>query len=93
MLKETYPTLHKLRSQRVVKAIGTAMNQAEMLVRFAQGCEFDCFLLAGRYTLIDHSGLRELVPVCLEKHISVILGGPYNSGILATGARPGATFN
>jgi D-threo-aldose 1-dehydrogenase len=49
--------------------------------------------VAGRYTLIDHTGLRELLPVCEQKRISVIIGGPYNSGILATGARPGATYN
>jgi D-threo-aldose 1-dehydrogenase len=93
VLRETYPALERLRSQKVVRLIGAAMNQAEMLVRLAHECRFDCFLLAGRYTLIDHAGLRELLPLCLEKGISVIIGGPYNSGILATGARPGATFN
>jgi len=59
-----------------------------MLARFAREGEFDCLLLAGRYTLIDHTGLRELLPICERKGISVIIGGPYNSGILATGARP-----
>jgi D-threo-aldose 1-dehydrogenase len=88
-----YPTLHKLRSEGVVRAIGVGMNQAEMLARFARECDFDCLLVAGRYTLIDHTGLRELLPICEQKQISVIIGGPYNSGILATGARPGATFN
>lgn len=88
-----YPTLHKLRSQGVVRAIGVGMCQAEMLVRFAQEGDFDCFLLAGRYTLIDHTGLHELLPICQQKGISIIIGGPYNSGILATGARPGATYD
>jgi D-threo-aldose 1-dehydrogenase len=88
-----YPTVHKLRSQGVVKAIGVGMGQAEMLARFAREGDFDCFLLAGRYTLIDHTGLRELLPLCMQKGISVIIGGPYNSGILATGVRPGATYN
>ncbi len=88
-----YPTVHKLRSEGVVRAIGVGMNQAEMLARFARECDFDCLLVAGRYTLIDHTGLRELLPVCQQKGISVIIGGPYNSGILATGARPGATYN
>ena len=64
-----------------------------MLARFAREGDFDCLLLAGRYTLIDHTGLRELLPICERKGISVIIGGPYNSGILATGARPGATYN
>ncbi|MGH9325687.1 MAG: aldo/keto reductase [Terriglobia bacterium] len=88
-----YPTVHKLRSEGVVRAIGVGMNQAEMLARFAREGDFDCLLLAGRYTLIDHAGLRELLPVCERKQISVIIGGPYNSGILATGARPRATYN
>jgi D-threo-aldose 1-dehydrogenase len=88
-----YPTLHKLRSQGVVKAIGAGMNQAEMLARFAREGDFDCFLVAGRYTLIDHSGLKELLPLCEEKQISIIIGGPYNSGILAGGAISGAKFN
>lgn len=88
-----YPTVHKLRSEGVVRAIGVGMCQAEMLVRFAREGDFDCFLLAGRYTLIDHTGLRELLPICEQKGISVIIGGPYNSGILATGARAGATYD
>ncbi len=69
------------------------MNQAEMPARFAREGNFDCFLLAGRYSLIDHTGLKELLPLCVEKQISIIIGGPYNSGILATGAKPGAKFN
>ena len=88
-----YPALHQLRSEGVVRAIGVGMNQAEMLARFAREGDFDCLLVAGRYTIIDHTGLRELLPVCERKGISVIIGGPYNSGILATGARPGATYN
>jgi D-threo-aldose 1-dehydrogenase len=88
-----YPALQQLRSEGVVRAIGVGMNQAEMLTRFAREGDFDCLLLAGRYTLIDHTGLRELLPLCERKGISIIIGGPYNSGILATGARPGATFN
>jgi D-threo-aldose 1-dehydrogenase len=92
-LEIAYPALHRLRSDGVVRAIGVGMNQAEMLARFAREGDFDCLLLAGRYTLIDHTGLRELLPICEQKGVSVIIGGPYNSGVLATGARPGATYN
>lgn len=88
-----YRAVIKLRSEGVIKAVGAGMNQAEMLTRFAQEGDFDCFLLAGRYTLIDHTGLKELLPLCVKKKISIIVGGPYNSGILATGAVKGATFN
>jgi len=92
-IEEAYPALDKLRREGQIKAVSAGMNQAEMLARFARAGDFDCFLLAGRYTLIDHAGLEELLPLCVEKHISVIIGGTYNSGILATGARPGATFD
>lgn len=88
-----YPALAKLRSEGVVSAIGAGMNQAEMLARFAREGDFDCFLLAGRYTLIDHTGLAELLPLCEQKKISIIVGGPYNSGILAGGALSGSKFD
>ncbi|MGH9429561.1 MAG: aldo/keto reductase [Terriglobia bacterium] len=82
-IQGAYPALHELRRQGRVKAIGVGMNQAKMLVSFAHDCEFDCFLLAGRYTLINQDALKELLPLCVRKQISVIIGGPYNSGILA----------
>ncbi len=88
-----YPALARLRSEGVVSAIGAGMNQAEMLARFAREGDFDCFLLAGRYTLIDHSGLPDLLPLCEQKKISIIIGGPYNSGILAGGALSGSKFD
>ena len=89
---EAYPTLAELRSQGVVGAIGAGMNQWEMPARFAREGDFDCFLLAGRYTLLDHSGLLELLPMCEEKQISIILGGPYNSGVLASDLGPDTTY-
>ena len=63
-----------------------------MLVRFAREADFDCFLLAGRYTLLDRTGAAELLPLCVEKSIAIIAGGVFNSGILAN-PRPGTTFN
>jgi D-threo-aldose 1-dehydrogenase len=90
---EAYPALAELRSQGVVKAIGAGMNQWEMPARFAREGDFDCFLLAGRYTLLDQSALAELLPLCQEKGISIVIGGPYNSGILASDLSPGATFD
>ncbi|MCY4527456.1 MAG: aldo/keto reductase [Chloroflexi bacterium] len=90
---EAYPTLADLRSQDVIKAIGVGMNQWEMEARFAREGDFDCFLLAGRYTLLDQSGLAELMPVGIEENVSLVLGGPYNSGILASNLGPQATYN
>ena len=89
---EAYPTLDYLRSQGVIGAIGAGMNEWEMPARFAREGDFDCFLLAGRYTLLDHSGLDVLLPLCEEKQISIILGGPYNSGILASDLGPFTTY-
>ena len=92
-LEEAFPTLAELKSQGVIGAIGAGMNQAEMLFDFAKNADFDCFLLAGRYTLLDQIALKELLPLCQQKNISIIIGGAYNSGILATGAVEGAHYN
>ena len=90
---EAFPALYDLRSQGVIGAIGAGMNQWEMLARFAREADPDCFLLAGRYTLLDQSGLDELLPICVEKDIGIVLGGPYNSGILASDLSDDTTFN
>jgi D-threo-aldose 1-dehydrogenase len=87
-----YRALDELRAAGVVGAIGAGMNQAPMLARFAREARFDCFLLAGRYTLLDQSALDELLPLCAEKGISIVAGGVYNSGLLAD-PRPGATYD
>jgi len=88
-----YPALEQLRAEGVVKAIGLGMNQWQMLADFARVGDFDAFLLAGRYTLLEQESLRELLPLCVEKNVRIIVGGPYNSGILATGAVEGAMYN
>ena len=69
------------------------MNQWQMELAFARLGHFDCFLLAGRYGSSDQTALPEFLPYCVEHGISVVAGGPYNSGILAVGPREGATFN
>ena len=92
-LEEAFPALADLKSQGVIGAIGAGMNQAEMLCEFAKNADFDCFLLAGRYTLLDQIALQELLPLCQQKNISIVIGGAYNSGILATGAVEGAHYN
>jgi D-threo-aldose 1-dehydrogenase len=91
-LAGAYRALDRLRSEGVIGAVGAGMNQAEMLTRFAREADFDCFLLAGRYTLLDQIALKELLPECVERGISIIAGGVYNSGILAD-PKPGAHYN
>lgn len=93
VMEQAYPALDELRSQKVVRAIGLGMNQWQMLCDFAVAGDFDCFLLAGRYTLLEQESLRKLLPLCQERDISIIIGGPYNSGILASGAVANATYN
>jgi D-threo-aldose 1-dehydrogenase len=89
---EAYPALHELRDAGVIGAIGVGMNQPAMLARFARAGEFDVFMLAGRYTLLDQSGLGQLLPLCLERGISVVAAGIMNSGLLVD-PKPGATFD
>ncbi|MDP7208134.1 MAG: aldo/keto reductase, partial [Candidatus Bathyarchaeota archaeon] len=82
-IENAYPALAELRDDGVVKAIGAGMNQWEMELKFAQEGEFDCFLLANRYTLLEQGAITEFLPYCKKNDISVIIGGPYNSGVLA----------
>ena len=87
-----YPALARLREEGTIRAIGAGMNQSAMLARFAREGDFDVFLLAGRYTLLDHEALAELLPACVERGIAVVIGGVMNSGILAD-PRAGSRFN
>jgi D-threo-aldose 1-dehydrogenase len=86
---QAYPTLHRLREDGVVGALGAGMNQSAMLTRFAREGDFDVFLVAGRYTLLDQDALAELLPTCLERNVAVVVGGVMNSGILAAPAQAG----
>jgi D-threo-aldose 1-dehydrogenase len=87
-----FRALTRLRQDGSVRAIGVGMNQSAMLARFAEEADFDCFLLAGRYTLLDQSGLRDLLPIAARRGMTVNVGGVFNSGILAD-PKPGASFD
>jgi D-threo-aldose 1-dehydrogenase len=88
-----YRALERLRSTGAVRAIGVGVNEAEMCERFAHAGDFDAMLLAGRYSLLEQPALASFMPLALEKGIGLMLGGVFNSGILATGAVPGAKYN
>jgi D-threo-aldose 1-dehydrogenase len=88
-----YVALDRLRAEGVVAGIGIGVNEAEMCVRFAQAGSFDVMLLAGRYSLLEQPALSEFLPLAQRQGIGVLLGGVFNSGILATGAIPGAKYN
>jgi D-threo-aldose 1-dehydrogenase len=85
--------LFTLREQGVIGAVGVGVNEADVCVAAAHRGGFDTFLLAGRYTLLEQDSLDDLMPLCAAQGISVILGGIFNSGILASGVRAGAHHN
>lgn len=92
-MKGAYLALDELKRSGDIKAIGVGVNSIQACLNFSREGDFDCFMLAGRYTLLEQESLEELLPICLQKNISILIAGSYNSGILATGAVPGAKYN
>ena len=82
-LDGAYPALAGLRADGTVGAIGVGVNSASLAEWFVTRCDLDCVLVAGRYTLLDDSAARSLVPTCLARGVAVLAGGVFNSGILA----------
>jgi len=87
LVSSGYKALDELRSQGVIKAVGLGVNETEICERVMGIGQFDCFLLAGRYSLLEQDALDTFLPKCEDHGASIILGGPYNSGILATGVK------
>jgi D-threo-aldose 1-dehydrogenase len=79
--------LSQLRSDGAIGAVGIGVNEIAICLEVLREFDLDVVLLAGRYTLLEHDALDELFPQCAAKGTSIIIGGPYNSGILATGTR------
>lgn len=90
--REAYPALERLRAEGCVAAIGAGMNQAEMLTRFVTDTDVDVVLVAGRYTLLDATAAQALLPAAHERGVSVVVGGVFNSGLLAAPV-PGAAYD
>jgi D-threo-aldose 1-dehydrogenase len=88
-----WSALEKLRNEGVVRAIGVGVNEWQVCLEALRARDFDCFLLAGRYTLLEQDALNEFLPLCEKRGAAVVVGGGFNSGILATGAKPGAKYN
>jgi D-threo-aldose 1-dehydrogenase len=85
--------LAKLRDEGVIGAFGPALNEVDVNLEFARRAPIDCIMLPARCTLLDQSAAKELLPLCAQKRISVMVAAPFESGILATGAVAGATYN
>jgi len=92
-MESGYQALDELRRGGVVRAIGLGVNEVEACEEAMASGDFDCFLLAGRYTLLEQAPLERFFPACQKRGISIIIGGPFNSGVLVRAGRPEATYN
>jgi D-threo-aldose 1-dehydrogenase len=92
-MESGYSALLSLRDQGVIKAFGAGINEWRPAQWLVERGDFDLFLLAGRYTLLEQESLDSFLPLCEARGIGIVLGGPYNSGVLATGPKPGAYYN
>jgi D-threo-aldose 1-dehydrogenase len=88
-----YHALRKLRDQKVIKAFGAGINEWQAGEILAKQGDFDIFLLAGRYTLLEQEALNSFLPLCGARGIGIVIGGAFNSGILASGPKPGAFYD
>ncbi len=88
-----YKALVALRDQGVIRGFGAGINEWQPAQWLVERGDFDIFLLAGRYTLLEQEALDSFLPLCLARGVGIVIGGPYTSGVLATGARPGAFYN
>ena len=88
-----FRALHRLRTEGVVDAIGLGVNEVDVCIAVAERVDIDCVLLAGRYSLLEQGALDEFLPLCVARDIGVVVGGPFNSGILASGATGDARYD
>ena len=89
-----YKAIQKLKEEKVIKAIGVGLNDADICAKFANEGDFDCMVLAGRYSLLEHeSALNDFFPIVDKQNIGIILAGVFNSGILAKGIGDNVTYN
>ncbi|RYI07367.1 MAG: aldo/keto reductase, partial [Acetobacteraceae bacterium] len=88
-----YRALLSLRDQGVIRAFGGGINEVDPCLWLLERCDVDIFLLAGRYTLLEQEALERFLPLCQERGVGIVIGGPYNSGVLAVGPKPGVHYN
>lgn len=94
VLDESLPALRQLKAEGLIGAIGLGVNDVAVVLAVLREAELDALMLAGRYSLLDHGALPVLLPLCAERGVQVALGGVFNSGLLAGGARgANPTFN
>ncbi|WP_211097975.1 aldo/keto reductase [Ahrensia kielensis] len=93
LLTSGWKALEELKRSGVIGAFGAGLNDRETMRWYLDHLDVDCFLLALRYSLLEHEVLHNEFPLCEAAGIGIIAGGVYNSGILASGAIPEAKFN
>lgn len=93
LLDSGLKALGELKSTGVISAFGLGVNEVPVCLDVMRHADLDCILLAGRYTLLDRSAVADLLPLCVKKGTSLVVGGVFNSGILATGPVAGAHFD
>ncbi|WP_370931454.1 aldo/keto reductase [Bartonella sp. DGB1] len=82
-----FAALEELRQQKLISAFGIGVNEWEIAADVVKHADIDLILLAGRYSLLEQESLKEFFPLCVANNVSVVVGGPYNSGILAVGTK------
>lgn len=88
-----YRALHELRSEGVIRAFGAGINDLSVCTTLMRAGDFNCFMIPGRFTLLDRSAGQEFLPECEKRGVGVLMAAPFDSGILATGPIEGATYN
>ena len=91
-IKGAYKALKKLKEQGLIKAIGVGLQDVSMCIQFSKAEDFDCMLLANRYTLLEQNSISNFFSIAKEKNISILLAGIFNSGILVKGLVKGVTY-
>lgn len=92
-MDEGYAAMRRLRDEGAVRAIGLGVNEWQICEEVLAQADLDAVLLAGRYTLLEQGALDSFLPLCVQRGVAVIIGGPYNSGVLARGERTAALAN
>ncbi len=88
-----FRALEQLRGSGAIQAFGLGVNETAICLEAMKQVQLDVILLAGRYTLLEQDALDDLLPACVQSRTSIVVGGPYNSGILATGTRQGGVLH
>lgn len=92
-MRGSWPALRRLRDEGVLRAVGLGVNETQVCIDALEQGDFDCFMIAGRCTLLDASAHEALIPACAARGVSLVIAGVFNSGILAAGAMPGARYD